>query len=149
MLDVTIGMNQRWILMLASSCTSQCQCCYSLENPLPLGALGWKPPLDISGELCVASFGFSSTGSIQVSGKTFHWSVQTSYSSGSFLSYCSQHVGRLSSSVSHHKIHLHGFSQPGAQRYASTACNPLAAQRCVLHRQGFSSSVCQAVAWVT
>ena len=37
----------------------------------------------------------------------------------------------------------------GAQGSAIPAFNPFAAQRCVLHRQGFSSSVCQAVVRVT
>ena len=34
---------------------------------------------------------------------------------------------------------------PGAQGSASAAFNPLAAQKCVVSRQEFSSSVCQAV----
>ena len=40
----------------------------------------------------------------------------------------------------------HGcFGRQGAQWSAVTAFNPLAAQRCLLHRQGFSSSVYQAL----
>ena len=31
---------QQEVYLLASSCTSQCQCFYTVENPLPLGALG-------------------------------------------------------------------------------------------------------------
>ena len=44
----------------------------------------------------------------------------------------------------------HGcLGRPGAQVSAISAFNPLAAQQCVLQRQGFSSLVCQAVAGAT
>ena len=44
----------------------------------------------------------------------------------------------------------HGcFSRPGAEESAISAFNPLAAQQCVLYRQGFSSSVCQVVVGAT
>ena len=40
--------------------------------------------------------------------------------------------------LSHHKRSDHGcFGRPGAQGSAISAFNPLAAQRCGLHRQGF------------
>ena len=43
-------------VLKAFSCTSQCQCYYSLENPLPLGdlKLNAQPSLDISGGLCLS-----------------------------------------------------------------------------------------------
>ena len=69
---------------------------------------------------------------------------------GSLASHSSQHAGRHSSVVSHHKRSHHGcFSRPGTQGSAISAFNPLVAQQCVLCRQGFSSSVCQAVAGAT
>ena len=69
---------------------------------------------------------------------------------GSLVSHHSQNVGRHSSAMSHHKRSCCGcFGCPGAQGSAISAFNPLAAQWCVLHRQGFSSSVCQTVAGET
>ena len=41
------------------------------------------------------------------------------------------------------------FGRPGAQGSTITAFNTLASQRCVLHRQWFSSSVCQTIAELT
>ena len=56
---------------------------------------------------------------------------------GSLASYSSQHVGRHSLVLSHHKrSHCGGFGRPCAQGSAIVTFNPLAAQRCVLHRQG-------------
>ena len=108
----------------------------------------FKSPLDISSELCVPSTSFSSPYSIQVIGRMCHSSVQASNSSSTFLhgdslvSHISQHVGRHSLSVSHCKGPHHGcLCQPGAQGSEITVFNPLATQRCVLSRQGFSSSV--------
>ena len=109
-----------------------------------------------SGKLCVSSSGSGPSSSVQVSGRTCQWSTQTLDSGGimldggSLASYSSQHVGRCSSAVSHHKKSCHGcFVRPGAQRSVISAFNPLAAQQCVLCRQGFSSFVCQAVAEAT
>ena len=89
----------------------QCQQYYTLENPLPLGALGlntfnhsWT-----SGELCVFFSCISSPSSVQVSGRSCHSSAQISYASGtlldggSFSSYSSQYFGRHSSMVSKNK----------------------------------------------
>ena len=108
--------------------------------------------LGLSGELCVSSFKFSSHGSIQVPGIICHRSFQSSYSCGTLLdggslaSHSSQHVGKHSSLVSHCKGPHHGcLSQLGAKGSAIAAFNPLAAKRCLLCRQGFSSSVCHAV----
>ena len=59
-------------------------------------------------------------------------------------------VLNILAAVPHHKRSHHGcLSRPGTQGSAISAFNPLAAQQCVLHRQGFSSSVCQAVAGAT
>ena len=61
-----------------------------------------------------------------------------------------QHVRRLSLLFSPHKKSYHGcVSRLGVQGSAIGAFNPLAAQRCVLYREGFSPSVCQAVAGTT
>ena len=69
---------------------------------------------------------------------------------GSLASHSSQHAGRCSSMVPSSKKSRGGcFSRPGAQGSVISAFNPLAAQQCVLHRQGFSSLVCQAVAGAT
>ena len=69
---------------------------------------------------------------------------------GSLASHSSQHVGRHSSVVPYHKrSHLGCLRRPDAQGSAISAFNPLAAQECVLCRQGFSSLVCQVVAGAT
>ena len=92
-----------------------------------LGVECFQPPWDISGELYISSSSFCSPGSIQAHGIMCHKSIQTSYSSGTFLDgvslscHSSQYVGRHSSSVSHHKRPCHGFlSWPGAQGSAIT-----------------------------
>ena len=65
---------------------------------------------------------------------------------GSLAPHSSQHVDRCSSAVFHHKrFHCGCLGRPGTQGSTISAFNPLAAQENVLHRQGFSSSVCQAV----
>ena len=113
-------------------------------------------PLDISGKLCVSSSSFSYIASIKVPGRMCHRSVKTSYfgstflEGGSLVSHSSQHVGRHSLPMSHCKGPHHGcLSRLCAQWSASTAFNLWAAHRCVLHRQGFSSSVLQAVVGAT
>ena len=92
-----------------------------------LGFESFQPPLDIPGEICISSFSFSSSGSIQVHGRTCQWSVQTSYSGGTLLaegslaSHHSQHVVKHSLSASYHKRPHHGcFSQPGVQGLSGT-----------------------------
>ena len=112
--------------------------------------------LEFSGKLCVS---FSSSGpscSVQVSSRTCQWSTQTFTSDGSMLdggslaSHSSQHARRCSLVVSHHKRSHHGcFCSLGTQGSVISAFNPLAAQQCVLCRQGFSSLVCQAVVGAT
>ena len=115
-----------------------------------------QPFLDMSGKLCVSSSCISSSGFVQVSGRTCQRSVQTFDSGGTMLDGCclashsSQHVGRCSLVLSYHKRSHHGcVARPCAQGSAISAYNTLAAQRCVLHRQGFSSSVCQVVVGTT
>ena len=97
-----------------------------------LGIEHFQPPLDISCELCASSSRFSSPGSIQVPGRMSERSFRLHilvYGGGFLASHRSQHVGRQSSSVSHHKD-CHGcLNQLGAQGFAITAFNPLAAQR--------------------
>ena len=107
-----------------------------------LGVEYLQPSLDISGKLHVSSSCISYSGSIQVSGRTCQRSTQmvdsggTVLDRGSLASHSSQHVGRHSSAVPHHKRSLHGcLSRPGAQGSAISAFNPLAAQQCVLHRR--------------
>ena len=130
-----------------------------LENSTTSGGLGvecLQPPMDISGRLCVSSSCITSFSSFQVSGRTCHRSTQTFDSDstmldgGSLTSQSSQHVGRHSSVLSHHKgSHCGCFRRPCAQGFAIYAFNHLVAQRCVFCRQGFSSSVCQAVVVAT
>ena len=113
-----------------------------------LGVECLQPSLAVSGELCISSSCISSSGSVHVSGRTCQRSTQTfdsgstKLNGGSLGPHSSQHVGRHSS--------CHGcFGRPGTQGSAISVFNPLAAQQCVLHRQGFSSSVCQAGAGAT
>ena len=121
---------------------------HTFENLLPLGALGFNalnhpwtyqvgyvfpPPVLV---LC------------HVSGRTCDRSILTSNTrcnvldGGSLACHSSHHIGRHYSPVSC----LKGL---GAQGYIITAFNPLAVERCVLHRKGFSFSVFQAMAGVT
>ena len=145
--------------LLASCHSTQCQHNYTLETPLPLGALGlnaFSHPWTFQ-----VSYVFPPPGLVplvlsQVSGRTGQWSTLTFDSGGAMLdggslaSHSSQHVGRCSSAVSYHNRSCHGcFSRPGAQGSAISAFNPLAAQQCVLCRRGFSSLVCQVVAGAT
>ena len=108
--------------------------------------------MKVSVELFISSSSVYCSSVVQIFSGTCHKLVQTSYSSGTMLdggslaTYSSQHVGRHSSSISHHKgSHCGCFSRLSDQGSANAAFNPLAAQRYVLHRQGFSSLVCQAV----
>ena len=142
--------------LLASSRSTQCQHYFTLETPLPLGVECLQPSLEFSGELCVSSSGSGPSCSVQVSSRTCQRSTQTFDSGGSMLdggslaSHSSQHVGRCSSVVSHHKRSHHGcFGRPGTEGSEISAFNPFAAQQCVLCQQGFSSSVCQAVVGAT
>ena len=130
-----------------------------LEIPTTSQGLGvecLQPSLDISGKLHVSSSCISLSSSIQVSDRTCQRSTQmfdsdgTMLDGGSLAPHNSQHVSRCLSVVSHHKRSDHGcFCRTGTQRSAISAFNPLAAQWCVLCRQGFSSSVCQAVVRAT
>ena len=67
-------------------------------------------------------------------------SCHNSLDGGSLASYCSQHAWRHILSVSLGKrSHQRCFGRMAAQGSAIATFNPLAAQRCVLLRQGFSS----------
>ena len=128
-------------------------------NSTACGGLGvecLQPSLEISGKLCVSSSGSGPSYSVQVSSRTCQQSTQTFTSGGSMLdggslaSHSFQHAGRCSAVLPSGKGSHHGcFSRPGTQGSAISAFNPLAAQQCVLCRQGLSSSVCQAVAGAT
>ena len=119
------------------------------------GVLGFEclqPSLDVSGKLCISSSHISLFSSVQASRRTCERSTQTSDSGGIMLDggslayHSSQHLGQCSLAVSYHKRSHHGcFGRPHAQGSVIPAFNPLAAERDVLHRQGFSFSVCQAV----
>ena len=132
---------------------------YIPTHPTACGGLGvecLQPPLETSGKLCVSSSSCGPSCSGQVSSRTCQWSTQTSTSGGSMLdggslaSHHSQHAGRCSSVVlSGKRSHCGCFSRPGTQGSVISAFNPLAAQQCVLCRQGLSSSVCQAVVEAT
>ena len=111
--------------------------------------------LDILSELCISSCCISFPSSFQVSGRTYHKSIQTDsigtlLDGGFLVSHSSPHVWGHFLSVSHYKRPCQGyFGRQGALGSAVAAFNPLATQRCVLHRKGFSSSMCQVMAGVT
>ena len=101
--------------------------CFGVEH--------FKSSLEVSGMLWISSC-TSSSGSVQVSGKRCHRSIQMSNSHWTLLdrsslsSHCSQHDGRCSSSVSHcRRSCLEWFSRPGANGSAITAFNPMVAER--------------------
>ena len=113
----------RWLRLLFTFGTFQRWTCRYLLIPLnasiitlristTLGGLGLEclqPSLDSSGKLLVSSSCISSSGSVQVSGRTCQQSTQIFDSGGIMLDggslapHSSQHVGRHSSAVSHHK----------------------------------------------
>ena len=144
--------------LLSSSRSTQCQHYFTLETPLPLGALGlnaFNHPWTFQVSY-VSSSGSGPSCSVQIYGRTCQWSTQTFHSGaamldeGSLASHSSQHVDRCSSVMSHHKRSCCGcFGRPGTQGSVISTFNPLAAQQCVLCRQGFSSSVCQVVVGAT
>ena len=128
--------------LLASSRSTHCQHYFTLETPLPLGALGvnafshpWNfqvsyvfPPLALV-PLVLAKFLAEHVNS-QLRHLTSGGSM---LDGGSLASHSSQHAGRHSSVVSHCERSCCGcFSRPGTQGSAIYAFNPLAAQRCVL-----------------
>ena len=135
---------------LESLCTSQCHLYYTLENLFPPGALGlnaFKNPWQFQ-----LSYVIPPPALILLVMSKFlaecHKSIKTSHSSGSLLdagsltSHSCQHVGRCPTLISHCKVFCHGcFSSPGAQG----DFNPLTAHKYVSQRQGFFSSVCQAI----
>ena len=156
-LHFNLGVYQRWICwhphipLNVSSNTP-----WKIHYLWGIGVECIQPSLDVSGKLCLSSSCISSSSYVQVSGRTCHRSFQTFDSSGTMLDggslafHSSQHVGRCSLALSCHKSSHHGcLSMPGAQGSAISAFKPLAAQRYVWCRQGFSSSICQAVVGTT
>ena len=115
---------------------------FHFGNSTASGGLGvecLQPSLEFSGKLCVSSSSSGPSSSVHVSARTCQWSTQTFTSGGTMLdrdslaSHSSQHAGRCSLVVSHHKRSCCGcFGWPGAQGSAISAFNPLAAQLCVL-----------------
>ena len=86
-------------LSLASSHSAQCHYYFTLETPLPLGVLG-------------------------LNAFSHPWNFQVSYvlDGGSLASHSSQHAGRHSSAVSHHKSSRCGcLSRPSTQGSAVSA----------------------------
>ena len=147
------GAFQRWTL-LASSCSTQCQHYFTLETPLPLGALGlnvfshpWNfqvsymfPPLALV-PLVVSTFLAE-----HVSGQLRHLLlVAPCWMEAPWASHSSQHVGRCSSVVSHHKRSCCGcFSRPGTQGSAISAFNLwLLSDVCYANRDSLPWSVRQ------
>ena len=146
--------------LLAPSHSTQCQHYYSFGiSTTSGGPWGWMPST-IHGMFQVG-YMFSPPALVplvlsQVSGRTCQRSTQTVDSGGTILDggslapHSSQHVGRDSLVVPWHKRSHHGcLIRSGAQGSAISAYNPLAAQWCVLCRQGFSSLVCQELVWAT
>ena len=122
--------------LLVSSHSTQCQHYYMLESPTSGGLRVecLQPSVPVSGRLCVSSSSISSSGSVQVSGRTCQRSTQKIESGGIMLDggslalHSSQHVGRHSSVMAHHKRSHHGcLSRSGAKGSAISAFNPLTA----------------------
>ena len=119
--------------LLASSHTTQCSMLVLLHpgnstTSRGLGVECLQPSLDISGKLCLSTSYISSSSSVHVSGKTCQRSTHTSDSGGTILnggslvSHSSQHVGRHSSVLSHHKRFPYGcFSRACAQASVTSA----------------------------
>ena len=126
----------------------------SIITPLRVHYL-WEPwgwmlstILGHSSELCVSFFCIGSLSSFHVSGRTYHRSIQTSYSSGTLLyggylaSFRSQHVGRHSLLVSYCTKSCHWcFSRLITPGSAITVSNPGCSQICVLQRGVFFLSL--------
>ena len=145
--------------LLASSHTVQCQCYYTLESPLPLGALGlnafnhpWMFQLSyVFPHPALVPLVLSKFLAEHVKGQpqTFD-SDGTKFDGGSMAStVLSMLADALQWCPIIKDLIMGCFGRPCAQGSVISAFNPLAAQRCVLHRQGFSSSVCQAVVGAT
>ena len=145
--------------LLASSHSTQCQHYYTLETPIPLGAVGlnafshpWTFQVSyVFPPLALVPLVLSKFLTEHVNGQLRHLIlVVPCWMEGSLAPHSSQHVGRCFLAVSHHKrSHCGCFGRPGTQGSAISAFNPLAAQQCVLCRQGFSSSVCKDVVGAT
>ena len=124
--------------LLASSCSTQCQHYFTLETPLPLGALGlnafshpWTFQVSyVFPALALDPLVLSKFLVEHVNGQLRHLIlVAPCWMEAPWLPTSSQHAGRHSSAVSHCKRSHHGcFSRPGAQGSVISAFNHLAAQ---------------------
>ena len=125
--------------LLVSSHTTQCQHYYALETPLPLGALGLNAfnnpwtflvsyvfPLPALVPLVLSMF---LAEHVKRSTQTFD-SGGIMLDGGSLASCSSQHAGKHSPALSHHKrSHCGFFSRPCVQGSSICAFNPLVAKR--------------------
>ena len=110
-----------------------------------LGVKCLQLSLDVSGKLHVSSCCISSSYSVssfwqnmsKINSTQMFDSGCTMLDGGSMAPHSSQYVSRHSSVVPHYKISHHGcLGRPGAQGSVISAFHHLAAQQCVLHRQG-------------
>ena len=124
--------------LLVSSHSTECQHYYTLESPLPLGAfrlnafnhhwpfqVGYKFPPPALVPLVLSKFLAE-----HVNGQLRQLIlVVPCWDGNSLAPHSSQHVGRCSSAVPHHKRSCHGcLGRPGVQGSAICAFNPLAVQ---------------------
>ena len=148
------GAFQRWT-SLASSRSTQCQHFFTLETPLPVGALGlnafshpWKFQVSyVFPPLALVPLALSKFLAEHINSQLRHLLLVAS---------CWMEAPWLPTVLSMladvpqqcpiiKKSHRGCFGRPGAQGSVISVFIPLSAQQCVLCRQGFSSSVCQAV----
>ena len=145
--------------LLVSSHSTRCQHYFTLETPLLLGALGlnaFSHPWTFQ-----VSYGFPPLALVPlVLSKFLAEHVNSQLRHLILVAPCWMEapwpptvldmLAGVPQQCPHHKrSHCGCFSRPGAQGSVISAFNPLAAQQHVLCRQGFSSSVCQAVAGAT
>ena len=140
--------------LLASSHSTKCQHYFTLETPLPVGALGlnafshpWNfqvsyvfPPLALV-PLVLAKFLAE-----HVNGQLRHLLlVAPCWMGSSLASHSSQHAGRCSLAVSHHKrSHCGCFGRPGAEGSVVSAFNPwLLSDMCYADKGSLPRSVRQ------
>ena len=145
--------------LLASFHSTQCQHYFTLETPLPLGALGlnafshlWKFQVSyVFPPLALVPLVLSKFLAEHVNGQLRHLLlVAPCWMEAPWFPIVLNMLADVPQWCPLLKRSHHGcLVRPGAQGSAISALNPLAAQQCVLCRQGFSSLVCQAVAGAT
>ena len=146
-----ISLGQLEVNLLASTHNNQYQCYYTFECPLPLGTFGlnafnhpWTcqvsyvlPSQSLAHMVLFMFLAENVTGQFRLP-----ILVTPCWMEAPLLHTALNIFGRHSSSVSYHQWPCHGcLRQWGAQWPESTAFKPLAAQRCVLHKQGLSSFI--------